>query len=112
MNTLSRTLPMILSVAAFCLSLIFFFRAPYAVVTFDEKEIRGLLVRQLAEHAASNEQALAASARLKKHLSQTLADYATAHHVVVVDSHAILAGKRDITREVISLLSKASRGAS
>ena len=80
------------------------------IVTFNAVEVRGKFIRQLAEHAASDEQVLRASTAFKYRLNAALTEYAKAHHVVIVDSNTVLAGSKDITTKLLLLLSHGKRG--
>lgn len=80
------------------------------IVTFNAAEVRGKFIRQLAEHAAADEQVAKASVAFKYRLNAALTEYAKAHHVVIVDSNTVLAGSKDITTELLLLLSHGKRG--
>ena len=79
-----------------------------AIVSFDQLKVRGQLIRQLAEHHASNEQVTLISTAFKRRLNQVLIDYAAMHHVVIVDNKLILAGSTDITDAIMLKLGKSS----
>lgn len=75
------------------------------VVTFDLKQVRSQLIRQLAEHQVSDEKAVVATQIFKRRLNETLATYAKKHHQIIIDKTYVLAGATDITPQIMTLLS-------
>lgn len=82
---------------------------PIDVVTFDMVMVKSLLIRQLAEHAVSNEKAVLASTVFKRHLNEVLAEYAHKHHVLIAEKASVLQGAKDITAEVLPRLAQLMR---
>ncbi len=85
---------------------------PKSLVVFDVTHVQSLLIRQLAEHEASDEKAMLAAQALKHSLNKVLGDYAKKHHVVIVDKAYLLSGAEDVTSTILPELSHSMRGKS
>jgi conjugal transfer pilin signal peptidase TrbI len=76
------------------------------VVLFDNQAIQGQLIRQLAQHQASEEQVARISYHFKGALNQILKEYALRHDAVILERPSVLAGGTDITNEISNELSR------
>ncbi|RUR24252.1 TrbI F-type domain-containing protein [Legionella qingyii] len=79
------------------------------VVFFDTEAIQAQLIRQLAEHQASDEQVSHTTRQFKNKLQKLLTQYAQQHHVMILNQREILAGGEDITDEIANKLGQAMR---
>lgn len=79
------------------------------VVLFDTDQVQAQLIRQLALHQATDAQIANASKKLKRILPKVINEYATKHHVLVIEKHRVLGGGVDVTSELMLMLSTAMR---
>ncbi|HAT2150932.1 TPA: TrbI F-type domain-containing protein [Legionella pneumophila] len=79
------------------------------VVLFDTEAIQAQLIRQLAEHQASDEQVSHITRQFKNKLQKLLTQYAKQHHVMILDHRVVLAGGEYITDEIANKLGQAMR---
>ena len=93
----------VLNIACYCL------KPKAEVVLFDAETIKGRLIRQLAEHKASDLQVNMATKKFNDALSSVLKKYAMHHGVVVINKNIALAGGKDVTAQITSELSDAMR---
>lgn len=75
-----------------------------SLVYFDKQETEGLLIRQLAEAKATPEQVARITHRFHESLQKALSDYAMQKGVVVLERHAVIAGAKDITPDVMEVV--------
>lgn len=80
------------------------------VVIFDTKAVQAQLIRQLAEHKASEDQVSVVMVQFKNKLDSLLLDYAKNHHAIILDKGKVLAGGADITDEISMKLAQSMRG--
>ena len=93
---------------------IIFYRAlpKNQVVLLDSHALRSQLIRQLAEHHATDAQVSASTQQFKNKLGELLTHYATQNKVVILERSQVLAGGKDITLTLKEDLAKAMRTAS
>ncbi len=104
MNIGMRQCYVALSLVLMTLGLVYLMTPSVSIVTFNAHEVQGKLIRQLAEHAASDDQVQKMNMAFKQHLNQVLSEYARSHHVVIMESRSVLAGAKDVTSELLRQL--------
>ena len=112
MNIMNWKSGILLSFCAVLMGLFWFWPHSTSIVTFNATEVRGKLIRQLAEHKASIDQASKASTAFKHRLNSVLTEYARSHHVVIIDSQSVLAGTKDVTADILRGLAPTEQGKS
>jgi type-F conjugative transfer system protein TrbI len=107
-------LKLILSIGTFLIvGIIFYCLFPKTqVVVFDTKTVQAQLIRQLAEHKASEEQVRQAILKYKNSLHDVLTQYAKRHDVVILEQATVLSGGNDITSQLLHELSLAMKSKS
>lgn len=80
-----------------------------SVVSVDIKKINAELIKELAKKNATEEQVKRVTLKFKKNLDKTITAYAKKHHVTILDTKNVVAGKHDVTEQIILKLSENMR---
>lgn len=94
-----------ISVASLLLSLNAYLATP-ALVTFDKARVLGLFVRQLSARTLSDEHIAQTTNHFNDALQHSINAYAARHHVVIMQRSNVMAGGRDITDDIVQMLSQ------
>lgn len=76
------------------------------VVTFNQDRVLRQFVLQISRNKLSDAILKQKSEEFSQNLNASLAEYADIHHVIIINQKAVLAGKKDISDEVLKLLVK------
>ena len=94
----------------FCLVYFPYFKpGPTNVVTFDKTRVVSKFIAELSAHHVSNEVIKKKTIQFGRALKETLNDYATTQHVLVIDKSQVLVSNCDRTDDIAARLASAMR---
>ncbi|MDP3562612.1 MAG: TrbI F-type domain-containing protein [Legionellaceae bacterium] len=100
----------VLIAVLFVLSVFHIFKpVPSNVVTFDKARVVSKFIAELSAHHVSDEVIKQKSAQFGRALKETLNNYATTHHVLVMDKSQVLVSNCDRTDDIAARLASAMR---
>lgn len=82
---------------------------PSNVVTFDKARVVSKFIAELSAHHVSDEVIKQKTVQFGRALKETLNDYATTQHVLVLDKSQVLASNCDKTDDIAARLASAMR---
>ncbi len=74
------------------------------LVTVDKKAVEARFVAQMSHLTLTDAELTEKAMRFGQALKGALNDYALMHQVIILDASTVLAGRRDITPSIISLV--------
>ena len=81
-----------------------------SIVTVDKKAIMARFVAQISQLTLTDEELSEKTTRFGQALNGALNDYANAYQVIILDESTVLAGSRDVTPNILSLIATTMRG--
>jgi type-F conjugative transfer system protein TrbI len=79
------------------------------VVTFNQDAVFKQFVLQMSQKNLTDAALKQKTEQFSQNLNASLAEYADKHHVIIINQKTLLAGKKDISDEVLKILVKKLR---
>jgi len=76
------------------------------VVSFNQDRVLKQFVLQMSQKNLTDAALKQKTDEFSQNLNASLAEYADIHHVIIINQKAVVAGKKDISDEVLKLLVK------